>query len=79
MKTVGFGDWNIDLVRSRSVLDDVADRLAHLDQIATIKATAKPLWSALRQTQDTAMAQFAKRVREYASDGRAGSFAGTKG
>jgi len=78
MKTVGFGDWNIDLVRSRSVLDDVADRLAHLDQIATIKATAKPLWSALRQTQDTAMGQFAKRVREYASDDRAGTFADTK-
>lgn len=71
MHTVGFGDWNIDLVRSQCAIDDVADRLARLDGIAAIKAAAKPRWVELRHTQDAAMGLFATRVREFARGARA--------
>jgi hypothetical protein len=69
MNTAGFGDWNIDIVRSPNVVQDVAERLANLGEIERIKRAAEPRWAALKKTQDTAMKQFASAVRAY-SGGR---------
>ena len=68
MKTVGFGEWNIDLVRSQCVVDDVGDRLAHLDMIAKTKEAARNRWNELRQTQDAAMSGFAARARQFSDE-----------
>jgi polysaccharide pyruvyl transferase WcaK-like protein len=70
MSTMGFGDWNIDIVRSRDVLKDVADRLASLEEIERIKRSAMPRWESLKMTQDTAMKRFASAVRAF-SEGQA--------
>jgi len=68
MNTAGFGDWNIDIVRSRDVIQDVADRLANLGEIERIKRAAEPRWGALKNTQDTAMRQFATAVRAHSGE-----------
>jgi polysaccharide pyruvyl transferase WcaK-like protein len=65
MSTVGFGDWNIDIVKSKNVVQDVADRLANLGEIARIKRGAITRWAALKGTQDSAMKEFAAAVRAY--------------
>ena len=67
METVGFGEWNIDIVKSADVVGDVADRLAHLDRIQAIKVSAKARWATLKQTQDSAMTQFAEAVRAHSN------------
>ena len=64
MKTVGFEDWNIDIVKSNSVAE-VADRLANLDRLEQIKKAAAPQWATLKNTQDNAMKQFAAAVRAH--------------
>lgn len=71
MRTVGFGEWNIDLVRSKNVLNDVADRIDRLDSVTSIKTNAEPRWAELRHAQDATMRDFATRVREFVSDARA--------
>jgi polysaccharide pyruvyl transferase WcaK-like protein len=65
METVGFGDWNIDIVKSSDVVADVAERLANLERIDTIKREANARWISLKHTQDSAMSQFAEAVRAH--------------
>jgi polysaccharide pyruvyl transferase WcaK-like protein len=65
MSTVGFGEWNIDIVKSRNVVQDVSERLASLGEIERIKHSAAARWAALKGTQDAAMKQFASSVRDY--------------
>jgi hypothetical protein len=65
METVGFGEWNIDIVRSESVVDDVAKRLGNLARLQEVKDAAVPRWKVLKQTQDAAMTQFAAAVRAH--------------
>jgi polysaccharide pyruvyl transferase WcaK-like protein len=65
MKTVGFGEWNIDIVKSGDVVGEVSERLANLNRIAGIKKTAAPQWARLKHTQDSAMKRFAAAVRAH--------------
>jgi len=65
MSTVGFGAWNIDIVKSRNVVQDVSERLANLGEIDRIKHAAAARWAALKGTQDAAMRQFASSVLDY--------------
>jgi polysaccharide pyruvyl transferase WcaK-like protein len=65
METVGFGDWNIDIVKSDDLLSDVSDRLDHLDGLESIKAAAAGRWASLKNTQDAALREFARAVRSH--------------
>jgi hypothetical protein len=65
MKTVGFGEWNIDIVKSRDTLGEIKERLASLDRLAAIRSEAEVAWSALRRTQDSALVTFAAAVRKH--------------
>lgn len=65
MRTVGFGEWNIDIVKSRDALDEIKERLASLDRLAAIRADAEEVWSALKTTQDSALVSFAAAVRKH--------------
>lgn len=65
MSTVGYGEWNIDIVKSRDVLRDVAERLANLGEIDRNRKAAAARWAALRNTQDSVLRQFAGAVRAY--------------
>lgn len=68
MDTVGFGRWNIDIVKSRDVLQDVAERLANLGEIERTRKAAAARWSALRNAQDSVLGQFAAAVRTYSRE-----------
>ena len=70
MQTVGYGDWNIDIVRSGNVLAEVADRMAHLDRLPAIRKAASARWAALKQAQDSAMRRFADAVRAFSQAAR---------
>jgi hypothetical protein len=70
MQTVGYGDWNIDIVRSGNVLAEVADRMAHLDRLPAIRKAAGARWAALKQAQDSAMRRFADAVRAFSQAAR---------
>lgn len=70
MDTVGYGDWNIDIVKSKDPVADVKDRLASLDRLESIKASAAPQWAKIKYTQDTAMRAFADAVRAHSNGSR---------
>jgi len=65
MKTVGFGDWNIDIVRSRDVLAEIKDRLSSLDRLAKVRLEASDTWSSIKTSQDSALTTFANAVRAH--------------
>ena len=65
METVGFGDWNIDIVKSDDPLSDVSDRLDNLDGLESIKSAAAGRWASLKNTQDAALREFARAVRSH--------------
>ena len=67
METVGFGDWNIDIVREPNVLGAVEDRLNRIDSLPAIRDAAQPVWNNIRTTQDTALREFAAACRNFAS------------
>ena len=66
MDTVGFGDWNIDIVQEPDVTVAVADRMNRLEELPGLRAQAAPTWQTLRHTQDNALSEFAAAVREFA-------------
>lgn len=67
LDTVGFGDWNIDIVKEPDVVGAVANRLNRLEDLPKIREQAAPIWSNIRTTQDTALKEFATACREYAA------------
>jgi polysaccharide pyruvyl transferase WcaK-like protein len=67
METVGFADWNIDIVNVDSVVNAVRNRLDNLDALKGARVAAAPKWDQLRDVQDLAMRQFAFDVKAYAA------------
>lgn len=62
---VGFGDWNIDMIRSPDTVGDVADRLNRLKELPAIRKAAEPVWQRLHNEMDSSLGSFAKAVRAY--------------
>ncbi len=50
IETVGFGDWQIDLVREPNVAAAIADRYDRLGDLPAIRREAEPTWSQLYNT-----------------------------
>lgn len=67
MDTVGFGEWNIDIVKDPDVLGSVEARLDRIDSLPDLREKAAPVWRDLRRTQDTALREFAAAVRDFAA------------
>jgi hypothetical protein len=67
METVGFADWNIDIVKEPDVLAAVEDRLDRIDTLPAVRSAAQPIWQNIRTTQDTALKEFANACREFAA------------
>lgn len=68
VRTIGLGDWDVDLVRSGDVLADVRDRIAALDRWPALLAETAPTRAALATAMRQAMHDFAGRVHDYAGD-----------
>jgi len=62
MRTIGFGEWDIDMIRCREVAAEVADRLDRLDRLTQMRHLAEPLWQAQRRIMSEAFSGFAKEV-----------------
>jgi hypothetical protein len=69
MRTVGLGDWDIDLVGSDDAVSDVVDRLDRLDDLVTIRREAQGLWDGLESVMREACRDFASRATAHASEG----------
>ncbi len=67
METVGFGEWNVDIVRSPNVVLDVADKLDRLSQIDETRNQSCATWNELKKVQDGALAEFSEAVKAYIS------------
>lgn len=65
--TLGFGDWNIDLVRSANVVAEVGDRLSRLQDLAIIRQQAKDKWDESYRTMRDGFNRFARDVLKYKS------------
>jgi polysaccharide pyruvyl transferase WcaK-like protein len=65
MKTLGFDDWNIDIVKADNIINSFSDRLSNLDKLETTYQSAQPIWDRIRKTQDSAMGSFSSDVRRY--------------
>ncbi len=63
MRTIGYDDWNIDMVKSPDVVSQIKDRYHRIDQLTAIKAEAKPRWDRLDQVMADSFGEFAKQVQ----------------
>jgi len=69
METVGFSEWNIDMIKEPSVADAVADRLERLPELAAIRAASQPIWDRSYATMAGAFNALAAEVRGRATLG----------
>ena len=58
--TVGFGSWQIDLVREGRLPELVADRFGRIEEQKAIRTRVDPLWASLYDTMSGAFEQLAE-------------------
>lgn len=63
IRTIGYEDWNIDMVRSPDVLAEVRNRYARLGELEDRKRINRPVWDALDKTMSDCFSEFAAAVR----------------
>ena len=64
METIGFGEWNIDMVKSPDVVGAVADRYARLEDLKTVRGEAQVKWDRSYEVMSCAFRDFATEVRQ---------------
>ncbi|MDX1929820.1 MAG: polysaccharide pyruvyl transferase family protein [Pirellulaceae bacterium] len=65
MQTIGYGDWNIDMVQNDDVLGHVRDRYRRLDELPILKERNQSLWRSLDNSMSNSFCEFANLVRTY--------------
>lgn len=65
IETVGYGGWNIDMIRTPDVLAAVGDRLDRLDELQSLRRDTKRIWDDLRTVNRNGFARFAEAVKAY--------------
>jgi hypothetical protein len=63
--TVGYGDWNIDMVKTPDVAAELENRLTRLDELPARRAASRPLWQRLRDINRDGLLRFAHAVRDF--------------
>ncbi len=72
MRTIGYGDWDINMIASGCVRDQVADRLDRLGELEHLRDRSASTWRALHRAMTDAFRIFAGEVRAVAErDGAA--------
>ena len=64
-RTIGLGEWNIDLIRDGDLVGSVRARYTDLTRLAAARTAARGRWNALRAVMSGAMDDFAARVGDY--------------
>lgn len=62
VRTIGYEDWNIDMVKTPDVVSEVKDRYARLGELEQRKRDTRPIWDALDKTMKESFDAFAKEV-----------------
>lgn len=65
LETVGYGDWNIDMIKTPDVVTAVADRLDHLGELQYLKKHTQKVRDDLRAVNRAGFARFANAVKAY--------------
>jgi polysaccharide pyruvyl transferase WcaK-like protein len=68
METIGFGEWNINMMETDNVVGDVLDRYNRLEELPTIRSNAGARWRDLEKAMADAFDAFARDVKEYYED-----------
>lgn len=63
--TVGFGAWNMDLVNSSDLIEDISYRLDNLARLKRLKRENSGLWNRLDQSMSQGFRRFAAEVDEW--------------
>jgi polysaccharide pyruvyl transferase WcaK-like protein len=63
METLGFKEWNINIVNTSNLLKEIKYRINNLDKIEIYLKKAKKIWLELKTTQENAMKKFAKAAK----------------
>jgi hypothetical protein len=81
--TLGFGEWNIDLMQTRDVPAKVRERYRHLKDLRTLRSSVRPIWEKLNHSMLDGFRHFATEVRAYRQqfgpDARASRSPATRG
>ena len=72
-RTLGFGDWNVDLIHDVDMVATVLARCADLGRLPMLRAATAGRWAELHAVMTAAMADFASRVHAYAGTHRRGA------
>jgi polysaccharide pyruvyl transferase WcaK-like protein len=62
LETVGFGEWNIDMILSDDVIAEVINRYQQIKNIQTLRTQAKTKWEQLYKTMSETFGEFASEV-----------------
>jgi len=63
--TVGLGEWNINMIQSDDVFDQVVDRYRRLDDLRRLRAEAQSTWNELYDINLGTIKSFVDNVVEY--------------
>lgn len=66
--TLGFGDWNINLVRESDLVSAVAGRLDNLNELPAHRARATAVWDRLERQMSQTFTAFAEHVSAFAGE-----------
>lgn len=70
IRTVGYGEWDINMMATRRVVGEVSNRLTRLDELLALRERTRARWEELRQTTSNAFAGFAREVAQTAAGDR---------
>jgi polysaccharide pyruvyl transferase WcaK-like protein len=65
IRTVGYEDWNIDMVQTPDVMAAVRDRYRRLKELDGLREQTRPIWNQLDQVMSETFRAFAAEVRAY--------------
>lgn len=63
--TIGFDEWNINMLMEQNVTEAVADRLDRIDQLQAMRAGVQNRWDSIYQNMEATFRNFAAEVRQF--------------
>lgn len=65
IRTIGYEEWNIDMVRTPDVVAQVKDRYRRLNELTSWREKTKPIWDGLDKVMGDTFKAFATEVTNY--------------
>jgi hypothetical protein len=63
MDTIGFGEWNINMMMTQDIISDIKDRIENLHMLSKQKKETESLWSEQYSTMSNAFKIFASELK----------------